>query len=91
MLSSEAGLQPQLSFNLLCRCSPTHLVFFQDYISSYKSANISFTYSVCWITRCEYFFCKLFPQAMLQFGGLGLDGSIEISVSVIVTVSHLLG
>ena len=28
---------------------------------------------------------------MLQFGGLGLDGSIEISVSVIVTVSHLLG
>ena len=28
---------------------------------------------------------------MLQFGGLGLDGSIEISVSVIVTASHLLG
>ena len=27
---------------------------------------------------------------MLQFGGLGLDGSIEISVSV-VTVSQLLG
>ena len=39
------------------------------------------------------FFCNFFPQAMLQFGGLGLDGSIEISVSVIVTVtaSHLLG
>ena len=35
--------------------------------------------------------CKGFPQAMLQFGGLGLDGSIEISVSVIVTVSQLLG
>ena len=28
---------------------------------------------------------------MLQFGGLGLDGSIEISVSVIVTVSQLVG
>ena len=28
---------------------------------------------------------------MLQFGGLGLDGSIGISVSVIVTVSQLLG
>ncbi len=28
---------------------------------------------------------------MLHFGGLGLDGSIEISVSVIVTASHLLG
>ena len=28
---------------------------------------------------------------MLQFGELGLDGSIEISVSVIVTVSQLLG
>ena len=28
---------------------------------------------------------------MLRFGGLGLDGSIEISVSVIVTVSQLLG
>ena len=37
------------------------------------------------------FFCKIFAQAMLQFGGLGLDGSIEISVSVIVTASHLLG
>ena len=29
MLSSDAGLQPQLSFNLLCRCSPTHLGFFK--------------------------------------------------------------
>ena len=28
---------------------------------------------------------------MLQFGGLGLDGSIEISISVLVTVSQLLG
>ena len=28
---------------------------------------------------------------MLQFGGLGLNGSIEISVSVIITVSQLLG
>ncbi len=28
---------------------------------------------------------------MLQFGGLGLDGSIEVSVTVIVTVSQLLG
>ena len=28
---------------------------------------------------------------MSQFSGLGLDGSIEISVSVIVTVSYLLG
>ena len=28
---------------------------------------------------------------MFQFGGLGLDGSIEMSVSVIVTVSQLLG
>ncbi len=28
---------------------------------------------------------------MLQFGGLGLDGCIEISVNVIVTVSQLLG
>ena len=27
----------------------------------------------------------------MQFGGLGLDGSIAISVSVIVTVSQLLG
>ena len=27
---------------------------------------------------------------MLQFGGLGVGGSIEISVSVIVTVSQLL-
>ena len=36
-------------------------------------------------------FCKGFPQAMLLFGELGLDGSIEISVSVIVTVSQLLG
>ena len=53
MLSSDADLQPQLSFNLLCSCSPTHLGFFQDYISSCNSANISFTYSVCWITRCE--------------------------------------
>ena len=36
-------------------------------------------------------FCKGFLQAMLQFGGLRLDGSIEISVSAIVTVSQLLG
>ena len=28
---------------------------------------------------------------MSQFGGFGLDGSIEISVSVIVTVRQLLG
>ena len=28
---------------------------------------------------------------MLQFGGLGLDVSIEVSVIVIVTVSQLLG
>ena len=28
---------------------------------------------------------------MLQFGGLWLDGSIEVSVIVIVTVSQLLG
>ena len=36
-------------------------------------------------------FCKGFPQAMMQFGGLGLGGSIEVSVIVIVTVRHLLG
>ena len=28
---------------------------------------------------------------MLQFGGLGLDGSIDVIVIVIVTVSQLLG
>ncbi len=38
-----------------------------------------------------FFVCKGFPQAMLQFGGLGLDVSIEVSVIVIVTVSQLLG
>ena len=35
--------------------------------------------------------CKGFPQAMLQFVGLGLDGCIEVSVIVIVTVSQVLG
>ena len=34
LLSSAADLQPQLSFNLLCKCNPTHLGFFQVYISS---------------------------------------------------------
>ena len=41
LLSSEAGL----SFIPLCRGNPTHLGgFFQVYISSYNSANRSFTY-----------------------------------------------
>ena len=35
--------------------------------------------------------CKGLPQAMLQFVGLVLDGCIEVSVIVIVTVSQLLG
>ena len=41
--------------------------------------------------QARILFCKLFPQSMLQFGGLGLYGTIEISVTDIVTVSHLLG
>ena len=40
-------------------------------------------------TRIPLF--KGFPQAMLPFVGLGLDGCIEVSVIVIVTVSQLLG
>ena len=45
-------------FNLLRRCNPTHLGFFKfTYRLSYNSANRSFTYSVCWITRRESFLC----------------------------------
>ena len=88
LLSSEAGIQPQLSFNLLCRCSPTHLVFFSKIKYRLIILQIYPSHIACVGNQARIFFCKLFPQAMLQFGVLGVDGSIEISVSVIVTVSH---